>query len=277
MALQCNEQYDRSGSGVESGSVLEQDLEGLPRAVSTRLLLAAAAASSSPSERAELEERVIEANLLVAGQIAGRFRRRGVPDDDLKQVASLALVKAVRRYEYAPDRDFLSFAVPTIRGELRRYFRDVGWTIRPPRRVQEAQSRITRAEGEFLQRLGRSPRPSEIATHLDLDLDVVMEALSANGCFSPSSLESSTQADGGHERACLGQEGSGFDVAETRVLLGPVWRHLTDRERLLLEMRFFRGATQADIGQAIGITQMKVSRLLSNLMARLRDEMERPD
>jgi RNA polymerase sigma-B factor len=187
------------------------------------------------------------------------------------------LVKAVRRYEYAPDRDFLSFALPTIRGELRRYFRDVGWTVRPPRSVQEAQSRITRAEGELLQRLGRAPRPSEIAAHLDLDLDLVTEALSANGCFSPSSLESSTQGDAGRERACLGQDEAGFEVAEARAVLGPLCEHLTDRERLMLEMRFFRGATQAEIGQAIGVTQMQVSRLFSNLMARLRDETERPD
>ena len=277
MALQCDEQYDRSALGVDSGSVLEQDLQGMPRAVRTRMLLAAAAASDSPSERAELEERVIEINLAVAGQIAGRFRSRGVPADDLNQVASLALVKAVRRYEYAADRDFLSFAVPTIRGELRRYFRDVGWTIRPPRRVQEAQSRITRAEGELLQRFSRPPRPSEIADHLDLDLDLVTEAQSANGCFNPSSLESLTQADTGRERACLGQDEAGFDAAETRALLGTLLEHLTDRERLMLEMRFFRGASQADIGRAIGTTQMQVSRLLSHLMARLRDEIECPE
>jgi RNA polymerase sigma-B factor len=123
-----------------------------------------------------------------------------VSDDDLTQVAFLGLVKAARRYEYAADRDFLSFAVPTIRGELRRYFRDLGWTIRPTRRVQEAQSRITRSDGDLYQKLGRSPRPSEIAEHLDLYLDLVIQALAANGCFTPTSLESTTQADDGHVR-----------------------------------------------------------------------------
>jgi RNA polymerase sigma-B factor len=273
MAVQGVEEPGYPAVGLESSAGFDQELKGLPRAERTRVLLAAAAASESPSARKELEERVIETNLDVAEQLAARYRRRGVPDEDLKQVASLALVKAVRRYEYAPDRDFLSFAVPTIRGELRRYFRDVGWTIRPPRPVQEAQSLIGRAEGELLQRLGRAPRPSEIAEHLDLDLDLVIEALSANGCFNPTSLESTTQADAGHVSACLGQDEAGFDIAETRAVLIPLLEHLTDRERIMLEMRFYRGATQAEIGQTIGVTQMQVSRLLSDLMARLRAQL----
>jgi RNA polymerase sigma-B factor len=273
MAVQGVE-YDQSAVSVDSPSVLEQELESLPRAERTRVLLAAAAATTSPSERRALEERVVEANLLRAEQLARRYRSRGVADDDLKQVACLGLVKAVRRYEYAPDRDFLSFAVPTIRGELRRYFRDLGWTIRPPRGIQEAQTRITRAEGELFQRLGRSPRPSEIAEHLDLDRDLVIEALAANGCFTPTSLESTMRAHEGHESAWLGEAEAGFDIAETRVLLKPLLEHLTDRERLMLEMRFFRGATQDEIGQAVGITQMQVSRLLADLMARLREQLE---
>jgi RNA polymerase sigma-B factor len=274
MAVQGVEQHDRSALSVESSSAWEQDLESLPRAERTRMLLAAAAASTSPSERTMLEERVIETNLVIAEQLAARYRKRGVPDDDLTQVAFLGLVKAARRYEYQPDRDFLSFAVPTIRGELRKYFRDLGWTIRPTRRVQEGQSRITRAEGELFQRLGRSPRPSEIAEHLDLDLDLVIEALAANGCFAPSSLESTMRAHEGHVSASLGKDEAGFDIAEARVLLKPLFEHLTDRERLMLEMRFFRGATQSEIGEAIGVTQMQVSRLLADLMARLRKQLE---
>ena len=254
------------------GSALQNDLDGLSRADRTRLLLEAAA-TASPAEREALEERVIETNLVVAAQIAARYRNRGVPDEDLQQVANLALVKAARRYAYTPDREFLSFAVPTIRGELRKYFRDLGWTIRPPRTVQEAQSRITRAEGELLHKLGRSPRPSEIAEHVDLELDVVIEALSANGCFHPSSLESTTANDDGQTTETLGEDDPGFHNVETRVLLKPLLEHLTDRERLMLEMRFFRGATQAQIGEAIGVTQIQVSRLLSDLMARLRDQL----
>jgi RNA polymerase sigma-B factor len=268
------EEYVVSAVTKESSEfVLQQDLGGLSRADRTRFLLEAAAAAASPAERTALEGRVIETNLAVAAQIAARYHNRGVAHDDLEQVAYLALVKAVRRYEYAPDRDFLSFAVPTIRGELRRHFRDVGWTIRPTRRVQETQTRITQAEGALLQRLGRSPRPSEIAEYLDLDPDVVLEALSANGCFNPSSLESTMTADDGQVTERLGEEDAGFHNVETRVLLRPLLAHLTDRERIMLEMRFFRGATQAEVGEAIGVTQMQVSRLLSDLMTRLREQL----
>src|SRR5690348_15094560 len=155
---------------------LASRLDGKPRPQRTQLRLQAAAAATSDQERQELHDQVIRDNLVVAAQIAARYRNRGIPDEDLKQVAYLALVKAVRRYEYAPDRDFLSYAVPTIRGELKRCFRDLGWTIRPPRSIQEAQQRILRAEGELFQELGRPPRPSEIAAHLELDLEVVVEA-----------------------------------------------------------------------------------------------------
>jgi RNA polymerase sigma-B factor len=258
--------------GLSEGA-RERDLEDLSRADRTQRLLEAAASSSSTAERQVLEERVVEANMVVAGQIAARYRNRGIPDDDLEQVAHLALVKAVRRYEYRPDRDFLSFAVPTIRGEIRRHFRDFGWTIRPTRPIQEAQSRISRAEGDLFQVLGRSPRPTEIAEHLDLDVGLVIEALSANGCFHPTSLESTMEADEGALNDWLGQDDGGFHHVETRALLAPLLAHLTERERVMLELRFFRGATQAEIGQAIGVTQMQVSRLLSDLMTRLREQL----
>jgi RNA polymerase sigma-B factor len=251
----------------------DPQVESLSRNERTRRLLKAAAVSTSASERAHLEVQVIETNMPVAAQVAARYRGRGVAADDLEQVAYLALVKAVRRYEYAPDREFLSFAVPTIRGEIRRYFRDVGWAIRPTRQIQDAQARIGKAEGDLLQKLGRAPRPSEIAEHLNLGLDVVVEALSANGCFSPSSLESTMTDDEGRVTEWLGVEDAGFDNVEARVMLRSVLETLTPRERTMLEMRFFKGATQAEIGAVIGVTQMQVSRLLADLMARLRDEL----
>jgi RNA polymerase sigma-B factor len=253
---------------------LASRLDGKPRPQRTQLRLQAAAAATSDQERQELHDQVIRDNLVVAAQIAARYRNRGIPDEDLKQVAYLALVKAVRRYEYAPDRDFLSYAVPTIRGELKRCFRDLGWTIRPPRSIQEAQQRILRAEGELFQELGRPPRPSEIAAHLELDLDVVVEAMSVNGCFQPASLDAAAPDGGATLGDNLGHEESGFVSLEARVLLQPLLEHLSDRERTMLEMRFVRGATQQEIGDALGITQMQVSRLLSALMIRLRDQLD---
>jgi len=251
---------------------LDHELDALPRPERTRLLLAAAS-TSAPAERAALEEQVIRDNMTVATQIAARYRNRGVPADDLDQVAYLALVKAVRRYEYSPDRDLLSFAVPTIRGEIKRHFRDHGWAVRPPRAVQSAQARIRDVENELLQELGRSPRPSEIAERLDLALDLVVEALGANGCFQPASLDASVSGGDSAPKEWLGEVDPGLERAETLAVLKPLLEHLTERERIMVEMRFFRNATQAEIGDVLGITQMQVSRLLSNLMSRLRDEL----
>jgi RNA polymerase sigma-B factor len=251
---------------------LDEDAEGLSRADQTSRLLAAASLLPVP-ERAELEGRVVEVNMPVAAQVAARYRRRGVPAEDIEQVAYLALIKAVRRYEYAPERDFLSFAVPTIRGEIKRYFRDLGWAIRPPRPIQTTQAQIGRVQSELVQKLGRSPSACEIAQHLDLDLDLVIEALAADGCFHPISLEVRMSGDESPALESLGNDDTGFHRAEIVAMLRPLLARLTERERLMLEMRFFGDATQVEIGEALGISQNHVSRSLSSLMARLRDQM----
>ena len=128
-------------------------------------------------------------NMGVARSVASRYQHRGIDEDDLLQVAYLALTRAARDFDTERHKDFLSYAVPTIRGELKKHFRDHGWTVRPPRRVQETQARIAAGEAELLQRLGRSPTPSELAAHLGADLDDVIEALGADGCFTPTSLD----------------------------------------------------------------------------------------
>jgi RNA polymerase sigma-B factor len=227
----------------------------------------------NPADRDRIEEELVRINMRVAADATRRFRNRGIATEDLEQVAYVGLVKAVRAFD--PDRghDFLSFAIPTIRGEVRRHFRDLGWTVRPPRSIQEAQTKILGCEGELVQQLGRAPRPSEIAAHLGLDLDVVVEALGANGCFAPVSLDATTGEDEDALTRRLGQHDPGFDVAEARALLAPLLARLTARERKIVEMRFFRGCTQAEIGQEIGVTQMQVSRLLSRLIARMRNEL----
>jgi RNA polymerase sigma-B factor len=238
-----------------------------------RLLQEAAGRPPGPV-REELLERVIRLNMVVAAEIARRYHGRGIPGDDLDQVANLGLVKAVRGFDAAQGNDFLSFAVPTIRGEIRRYFRDFGWTIRPPRAVQELQTRIAHAEGELFQELGRSPRPTEVAAHLDVDLELVLDSLSANGCFAPASLDAPV-ADGESSAADrLGDLDPSFASAEARVVLGRILGGLSERDRKILEMRFFGGCTQAEIGAEIGVTQMQVSRLLARLLTRLRRRLE---
>jgi len=260
-------------SPLNHTDLLQPEIESLPRREATARLLSLAAASTDEAEQRAYQDRVAELNMQVAVDVARRYRSRGVSSDDLEQVAYLGLVKAVRGFDSERATDFLSYAVPTIRGEVRRYFRDHGWVVRPPRTVQQAQARITAVESDLCQELGRAPRPSEIAARLDLDLDLVVEALGANGCFAPTSLDS-TPAEG--ESAIgdrLGDDDASFDSAEARVALKPLMGHLDRRERIMLEMRFFKGSTQAEIGAVLGITQMQVSRLLSALLARLRDEL----
>jgi len=140
--------------------------------------------------------KVLLSDLDLAHAEAGRYRSRGIPLDDLRQVAALALTKAARGYDVTTGHDFLSYAVPTIRGELRKHFRDHGWMIRPPRRIQEMQARINTAQAELSYSLGRSPKPVEIADHIDEGVENVIEALASDGCFVPASLDHPTGGDG---------------------------------------------------------------------------------
>ena len=245
-----------------------------PNRTEETVRLFAERAAAPASRRSEIEDEIVRLNMPVAVDATRRFRSRGIATEDLEQVAYLGLVKAVRGFDPERGHDFLSFAIPTIRGEVRRHFRDLGWTVRPPRSIQETQTKIIAAEPELYQLLGRAPRPSDIARHLDLDIEVVIDALGASGCFAPASLDAPTHDDAEALGPRIGFTDSGFDHAEARAMLTPVLAGLTPRERKIVEMRFFRGCTQSEIGKEIGVTQMQVSRLLSRLLARLRDELD---
>ena len=238
-------------------------------------LLHRLADSHDEQERHDLIEQLVLVNLGVAHAIAMRYRNRGISGDDLEQVARLGLVKAAQGFDPARQNDFLAYAVPTIRGEVRKHFRDHGWTVRPPRRIQELQSRIMAAATELTHALGRSPRPSELAQHLDSSVEEIEEALSADGCFSPSSLDRPVSDEDGS--ASLGDllpsEDADHDAAEARLMLAPAIRRLSERDRLILHLRFFKGLTQEEIAQEIGVTQMHVSRLLSKILNELRSEI----
>jgi RNA polymerase sigma-B factor len=244
------------------------------RANRTAELLERACGTPCPEERDQLLEEVVVLNMGVARAVSRRFRNKGVPDEDLEQVAFLALTRAARNFDQSLRHDFLSYAVPTIRGELKKHFRDHGWTVRPPRRIQELQGRIMTARAELTQRLGRSPRPSEIAVELDEELDHVLEALSTDGCFAPASLDRPVGEDTG---TTLGElvsaEDRGQNAAEARVVLGPVVRRLAERDRRILNMRFFEDLTQQEIADRIGVTQMQVSRLLSRILSDLHEDI----
>ena len=161
--------------------------------------------------------------------------------------------------------------MPTIRGELRKHFRDHGWMIRPPRRIQELQARISVAESELSNKLGRSPQPVEIADHLDEPIESVIEALASDGCFVPASLDHPTGVDGATTLGdLLPFDDAEHRASEARLVLRPVLRELGERDRQILNMRFYEGLTQREIASRIGVTQMQVSRLLTRILAQLR-------
>jgi RNA polymerase sigma-B factor len=240
------------------------------RRTETARLLSRARATSGEA-RTGYENDVVRLNLTVAADVARRYHGRGIAADDIDQVACLGLVKAVRGFDRTLGEEFLGFAVPTIRGEIRRYFRDAGWTVRPPRAVQEIQSQVTQAEAELYQRLGRAPRASEVAVHLDVPLALVQDGMNATGCFAPVSLDAPVNEVTARER--LGDLDPGFASAEARLALQPLIRDLTERERTIIEMRYFENRTQADIGAEVGVSQEQVSRLIAGILARLRERL----
>jgi RNA polymerase sigma-B factor len=242
----------------------------------TAELFQRASSTTDDLERHRLINEVVVLNMGIAGAVAMPYRARGVPIDDLRQVAYLALVKAAKGFDVHSGHDFLSYAVPTIRGEVKRHFRDRGWVIRPPRRLQELRSRISAAESELAFSLGRTPRDSEVAGLLGEPIKAVAEARDAAGCFCPTSLD----RPGDDGQSTLGEmvraDDTGEQTAEVRVMLAPVVRRLSERDRRILMLRFFRGYTQQEIADEIGVTQMQVSRLLNRILSELRDGLSRP-
>lgn len=254
-----------------------EPLEGKARARRTDAIVSDLRDVRRKSDADELTRQLIETNAAVARSMASRYRNRGIDLDDLEQVALLGLTKAAQRFDPSAGHDFLSFAVPTVRGELRRHFRDSGWMVRPPRRVQDLQTRIAGAQEALEPKLGRSPRPSEIAAHLDEDTSDVVEALAADGCFTPTSLDAPV-ADGSSSLGdLLGEEDRALARAEAKVMLDPLMRGLTARDRRIVRLRYYQEKTQQEIADAVGLTQAQVSRVLTRILADLRVGLvERP-
>lgn len=251
-------------------------LRSQARASRTTDVVAGLRDTTSADERQRLVEELIEANVEMARSMATRYRNRGVDLEDLQQVALVGLTKAARRFDASAGHDFLSYAVPTIRGELRRHFRDAGWMIRVPRRVQDLQARIRRAQSDLEARLGRSPDPTEVAAHVGAELDDVLEALSATGCFRPSSIDSPT-GDGTDTIAdLLGWDDTGLASVEARLVLGTAVSGLSERERRILQWRFVDERTQQEIADLVGLTQAQVSRILTRVLSRLRADLTEP-
>jgi RNA polymerase sigma-B factor len=222
----------------------------------------------------QAREQLVERFLPLARQLARRYQRGGEPLDDLVQVASLGLVKAVDRFD--PDRAtaFSSFAVPTILGELKRHFRDKGWSVRVPRDLQELAVRVDRVSDELSRELGRAPTPAEIAERTGATLEQVLEAREAAGAYRAVSLDRSREDDDEEADAvgrAFGAEDPGFGLAEDAATVARLMRVLGDREREVLRLRFEEDLTQSEIGERVGVSQMHVSRLIRQSIARLRE------
>jgi len=237
------------------------------------LLMQAADPCPEP-ERERLHTQVILLNRRVAAGIASRYNQRGVDSEDLRQVAEMGLVKAVRRYQ--PDRGsgFLAYAVPTIRGEIRRYFRDNGWMVRPPRRIQELRTEVITTENDMIQELRRFPTVVETAAEMGLSTPELDEVHVARGCFRPASLDAPAREDASLPVGeLIGESDDAYEQVENYESLTPLLAALEPRDRLILGLRFVDGCTQKEIGDRIGVSQMQVSRLLNQVLGRLREQL----
>lgn len=226
--------------------------------------------------RATLRDKLVTEHLPLAEHIAQRFAGRGTPKEDLVQVATVGLIKAVDRFQ--PDRgsDFLSYAVPTVMGEVRRHFRDAVWSIRVPRKLKERYLAVAAASNTLSQSLGRAPRPSELAEYLGIDKEEVYQGLEAGRAYHASSLdEPLTSGDeaGTPLGDSIGDDDPDLADVETHAALQPLISELPERERRVLKLRFFDNMTQTQIAERIGVSQMHVSRLLSRILERLRNGM----
>ncbi len=260
-----------SGSDVQAGP--NPVAEPAPdRSARVAALLTAMVKCQDPRERKRLQSAVVVEHLSVAKSIASRYRGRGVERGDLEQLAYLGLVKAASRWQPGMSDDFLQFAVPTISGEIKRYFRDHSWLVRPPRRIQELRAAISVAERDFQDSGELRPSDTLVGHRLGVGEVDIREARAAAGLCRPPSLDSESGAG-----LFIAQQWSGDDcmgAVDDRLALEVVLMTLTPRERTVVGMRFNDGLSQARIGELIGVSQMQVSRILRDVVGKLRDRWQ---
>ena len=229
---------------------------------------------ADPVRRAQLEEAAVLASLRLAESVARRYLGRGLEFEDLLQVARLGVVKAVRRYQPGAGASFAAYAVPTISGEVKRHFRDCGWTVRPPRRLQEFKSRLAAEEEHLLQELHREPTLADLAEALRVSAAAVTEARLSAAAYNACSLESPTT---GRDRPEFDDSAPDeFAALEMREALRAALATLSPRERQLIRLRFVEELTQAEVGRVLGVSQMQVSRLLAGVLRQLRHQLLEP-
>ena len=262
----------RSGSRGISHQAPERSLRRRQTNHTNRLL--AKAANSSGERRKQFMNEAVLLNMDMARSVAARYWGRGESPDDLTQVAYVGLMKAIHGYDPRRGSDFRSYAMPTIAGEVKRHFRDKSWTVKPPRWVQELQADISAVSDDLAQELMRTPRTAEIAERLGVEETDVHTAMSADGCFTPASIDGRGPGGDGYALSeQLAAEDRDLDRAEIRMSLRPLIEELSDRDRKLIALRFVNGWTQSQIAANLGVTQMQVSRLLGSILKKVKIQL----
>lgn len=246
---------------------------GVNREESRVLLEELSVLAADEPRRIDIRSQLVSIHQPLVEHLARRFRGRGEPYDDLVQVATIGLIKAIDRYDPARGVEFSTYATPTIVGEIKRWFRDKGWAIRVPRRLQEMRLEIGSATGVLAQELGRSPTVAELAERIGASEDEILDGIESAAAYSTLSLDApeGSESDGPSVLDMLGAEDEALEGVENREALKPLLAALPERERRILLLRFFAGMTQSQIAVEVGISQMHVSRLLARTLVRLRE------
>ncbi len=243
---------------------------------SAELFVDLRADGASDAARATARDSLVHLHLPLVEHCARRFRNRGEPYEDLVQVGTIGLIKSVDRFDSDRGVEFSTYATPTIIGEIKRHFRDKGWAIRVPRRLQELRMQIGAATAELNQSLGRSPTPRELAESIGCSVEEIIEGIESSNAYSTLSLDASDDSDdgGGSMLDAIGVLDANLEHVEIRESLKPLLDALEPREKRILLLRFFRNKTQTQIAEEIGVSQMHVSRLLTRTLEQLRVAME---
>ena len=229
--------------------------------------------------RDHARDSLVHLHLPLVEHCARRFRNRGEPLEDLVQVGTIGLIKSIDRFDSDRGVEFSTYATPTIIGEIKRYFRDKGWAIRVPRRLQELRMQIGATTAELTQKLGRSPTPRELAEAVGCTIEEIVEGIESSNAYSTLSLDASDDSDEGAPTMldALGVEDANLEHVEIRESLKPLLDRLDPREKKILLLRFFKNMTQSQIAAEIGVSQMHVSRLLNRTLEQLRASLEAGD
>jgi len=231
---------------------------------------------SAASSRDAARDSLVHLHLPLVEHCARRFRNRGEPLEDLVQVGTIGLIKSIDRFDSDRGVEFSTYATPTIIGEIKRYFRDKGWAIRVPRRLQELRMQIGSATAELTQRLGRSPTPRELAEDIGCTVEEIVEGIESSNAYSTLSLDAGDDSDDGAATMldAIGVDDENLEHVEIRESIKPLLDRLEPREKKILLLRFFKNMTQSQIAEEIGVSQMHVSRLLNRTLEQLRTSME---